>query len=217
MVSQNYSTAVESLVATIWIGSSKTEDAILRKRHFGISNNDDFVILLEVSKNGTTWAQDSQVSMFKNDWSTTSIQRRCDMSSAGRILSPANVLKTKRTKSWNPTYIHTYLKICLMKGGNTQTHTYPITCSNLKPHEIRRSNLIRRPFSEVPWVFSNVSSGRWTAYTHPSMGWQQDRENPSPGVHTIQAVAPSKAMPAPATAYKYNTWCIILSVCQFKE
>lgn len=48
------------------------------------------------------------------------------------------------------------------------------------------------------------------------MGWQQHRENPSPGVHTIQAVAPSKAMPAPATAYQYQhiiTYGVSIDLC----
>ena len=58
---------------------------------------------------------------------------------------------------------------------------------------------MRPPFSEVPWVFSNVSSGP------PFDGLTTTQREPITGVHTIQAVAPNNAMPAPATVYKYNT------------
>lgn len=83
---------------------------------------------------------------------------------------------------------------CLMEGGNTQMHPYPTTCSNLRTYEIHRSNLIRPPFLE--YIESLSFSHQEVS---PLTDWQQHRENPSPGVHTIQAVAPNKAMPAPAT------------------
>lgn len=87
------------------------------------------------------------------------------------------------------------------KGAN------PTTCSNLKTYEIHRSNLIRPPF--LKYIESLSFSHHEVS---PLTDWQQHRENPSPGVHTIQAVAPSKAMPAPATAssksnrYKVASW-----------
>ena len=98
-------------------------------------------------------------------------------------------------------------QICLMEGGNTQMHPYPTTCSNLKTYEIHRTNLIRPPFLKY---FESLSFSQQEV--SPLTDWQQHRENPSPGVHTIQAVAPNKAIPAPATAssksngYKVASW-----------